>query len=329
MPHSQEGEKDEEGRILGAYFDRLELTSQAADHAALSAPPKLLHRSATLLYKQAAIYAREGDLQTAYTLYLRFCKLTMHTPNNMMDKQMTRRAIEELERIKPVLIEAVKLEYRRRKRSEVEDTKRKLAELRSSPALNAVKEEVKEEEVYLGMRKVRIPLSLIESFRSLAQANTANRLETCAVLAGTLARNQLNITSLILPKQHATCDTCTMTHEEELLTVQDAHDLLVLGWIHTHPTQGLFLSSVDLHTHYGFQVLIPEAVAIVLAPTARRADQRDWGVFRIINMGVVGKCTRTGFHPHALPDDQIYQDIHNDVEWATNDTEVKIFDLRK
>lgn len=43
-------------------------------------------------------------------------------------------------------------------------------------------------------------------------------------------------------------------------------DLLVLGWIHTHPTQTCFMSSRDLHTQSGYQVMMPESVAIVCAP---------------------------------------------------------------
>jgi len=34
----------------------------------------------------------------------------------------------------------------------------------------------------------------------------------------------------------------------------------------THPTQTAFLSSVDLHTHSSYQLMLPEAIAIVCAP---------------------------------------------------------------
>ena len=37
---------------------------------------------------------------------------------------------------------------------------------------------------------------------------------------------------------------------------QDRHSLLILGWIHTHPTQTVFMSSVDLHTHCSYQVWV-------------------------------------------------------------------------
>lgn len=34
----------------------------------------------------------------------------------------------------------------------------------------------------------------------------------------------------------------------------------------THPTQTAFLSSVDLHTHCSYQMMLPEAIAIVCSP---------------------------------------------------------------
>ncbi|KAF9587059.1 hypothetical protein IFM89_039745 [Coptis chinensis] len=34
----------------------------------------------------------------------------------------------------------------------------------------------------------------------------------------------------------------------------------------THPSQSCFMSSIDLHTHYSYQIMLPEAVAIVMAP---------------------------------------------------------------
>lgn len=34
----------------------------------------------------------------------------------------------------------------------------------------------------------------------------------------------------------------------------------------THPTQTAFLSSVDLHTHCSYQMMMPEAIAIVCSP---------------------------------------------------------------
>ena len=37
-------------------------------------------------------------------------------------------------------------------------------------------------------------------------------------------------------------------NEEEVFEVQFSQELYPMGWIHTHPTQTCFLSSVDVHT---------------------------------------------------------------------------------
>jgi STAM-binding protein len=75
------------------------------------------------------------------------------------------------------------------------------------------------------------------------------------------------------------------------------HDLLMLGWIHTHPRQSLFCSSLDLHTHHGYQLMLREAIAVVMAP----AQAPNYGIFRIIEpegMAHLGRCTERGFHRH-------------------------------
>lgn len=45
-----------------------------------------------------------------------------------------------------------------------------------------------------------------------------------------------------------------MLNEEELFDYQYERGLMPLGWIHTHPTQTCFLSSIDVHTQCGYQV---------------------------------------------------------------------------
>ncbi|CAG2057410.1 unnamed protein product [Timema podura] len=87
------------------------------------------------------------------------------------------------------------------------------------------------------------------------------------------SRNVLTITHLVLSKQSGTSDSCITTNEVEVDQFQRDHDLVTIGWIHTHPSQTAFLSSVDLHTHYSYQCLMSEAVAIVCAPT-----YNDWRI---------------------------------------------------
>ena len=117
------------------------------------------------------------------------------------------------------------------------------------------------------LRHLFIPPGLRESFLRIAAPNTRNNIETCGILCGTLISNALFVSRLVIPEQEGTSDTCEMTNEGALFEYCDKEDLMVLGWIHTHPTQSCFMSSRDLHTHCGFQVMMPEAIAIVCAPS--------------------------------------------------------------
>lgn len=117
------------------------------------------------------------------------------------------------------------------------------------------------------LRTVWLPPTLRERFLSIAAPNTRANLETCGILCGTLISNALFISRLVIPEQESTSDTCETINEGALFDYCDSEDLMVLGWIHTHPTQTCFMSSRDLHTHCGYQVMMPEAIAIVCAPS--------------------------------------------------------------
>ncbi|KAL8907475.1 MAG: hypothetical protein Q9207_001379 [Kuettlingeria erythrocarpa] len=155
------------------------------------------------------------------------------------------------------------------------------------------------------LRTVWLPPDLRHRFLSIALPNTKSNLETCGILCGTLISNALFVSKLVIPEQESTSDTCEMLNESDFFDYVDGEDLMVLGWIHTHPTQTCFMSSRDLHTHCGYQVMMPESFAIVCAPS-----RGDWGAFRLTDppgMKVVLNCTQSGlFHPH--PESNIYTD---------------------
>jgi STAM-binding protein len=158
------------------------------------------------------------------------------------------------------------------------------------------------------LRLVTVPVCIVEVFMKIAAANTDKNVETCGVLGGTLHQNTFKVTHLIIPKQHGTSDTVSMIKEEEVAEVAIRSDLMTLGWIHTHPTQSCFMSSVDQHTQFPFQALMAEAVAIVVAP--RR--QPNYGVFRLTDppgMASVGRCGLAGFHAH--PDNMYRELVHS------------------
>uniref|UniRef100_A0A3Q1HPF1 MPN domain-containing protein n=1 Tax=Anabas testudineus TaxID=64144 RepID=A0A3Q1HPF1_ANATE len=146
------------------------------------------------------------------------------------------------------------------------------------------------------LRQLAVPAELCRNFLRLAEANTSRSVETCGILCGKLTRNAFTVTHVIIPKQCGGPDYCDTENEEELFLIQDQYDLITLGWIHTHPTQTAFLSSVDLHTHCSYQMMLPEAIAIVCSPKFN-----EIGYFRLTDRGTdeISTCKQKGFHPHS------------------------------
>ena len=176
------------------------------------------------------------------------------------------------------------------------------------------------------LRTVFLPPKLRHQFLSIAETNTRANRETCGILCGTLISNALFISKLVIPEQESTSDTCEMVNESALFDYVDGEDLMVLGWIHTHPTQTCFMSSRDLHTHGGYQVMMPESIAIVCAPS-----KNEWGVFRLTDppgMKTVLNCTQTGlFHPHS--EQNVYTDaLRPGHVFETRDLDFDVVDLR-
>lgn len=116
------------------------------------------------------------------------------------------------------------------------------------------------------IRPVFLPDRLRDDFQRIAAQNTRKGLEMCGILCGTSVNNALFVSCLVIPKQTCTTDTCETDNEEDVIEFCMREDLMVFGWIHTHPTQTCFMSSRDLHTQSGYQVMMPESIAIVCAP---------------------------------------------------------------
>ncbi|XP_030474582.2 AMSH-like ubiquitin thioesterase 3 isoform X1 [Syzygium oleosum] len=175
---------------------------------------------------------------------------------------------------------------------------------------------------------LHVPVNMMQDFLRLAQKNTTKNLETCGVLAGSLKNRVFHITTLIIPKQESTSDMCQTLNEEEIFEVQDRLSLFPLGWIHTHPSQTCFMSSVDLHTHYSYQIMLPEAIAIVMAPTDTSSPH---GIFHLSDPGgvnVIRNCQERGFHPHEEPSDSspIYE--HCSHVYMNSKSKFEVVDLR-
>lgn len=173
------------------------------------------------------------------------------------------------------------------------------------------------------LRTVSVPKSLMTSFLQLAQSNTDRNVETCGIIAGKFSQNRFTVTHLLIPKQSGTSDSCTTVNEEELFAYQDLHDLITLGWIHTHPSQTAFMSSVDLHTHCSYQLMMPEAIAIVCSPKYQQT-----GIYSLTQgygVDYIGNCREPGFHPHPNEPPLFEESTHVQVQ---ENATVVVEDLR-
>ncbi|KAL0490097.1 STAM-binding protein [Acrasis kona] len=127
------------------------------------------------------------------------------------------------------------------------------------------------------LRPVRIDSSLVDSFIKIGQDHFRNDIEFCATICGTLKNGIFDCTHMLIPRQEGTENSCCALNELDMFDYQYKNNLITIGWIHSHPTQTAFLSSVDLRTHFGYQSSLNEAVAIVCAPK----HVPKLGVFRI------------------------------------------------
>lgn len=140
------------------------------------------------------------------------------------------------------------------------------------------------------------------------------------------------VTHLTIPSQSATADSCTTEREEDVLAFQEANGLISVGWVHTHPSQSCFMSSLDLHTHASYQITLPEAIAIVCAPN----HDPSFGLFRLTDppgLQTIVNCREPGlFHPHVKGDGSNIPALYTDA-WGhvTLDPKrhLEIVDLRK
>ncbi|KAH8101729.1 hypothetical protein BXZ70DRAFT_931678 [Cristinia sonorae] len=175
------------------------------------------------------------------------------------------------------------------------------------------------------LKTVRLPRECLQKFVSIARVNTLQNKETCGLLLGKDKGNKYIVSTLLIPKQRATSDTCSMDEEELVLQFTEERHLITLGWIHTHPTQSCFMSSVDLHTHSGFQRMLPESFAVVCAPQSKPM----FGIFRLTDPGglqTILECNaKEAFHPH--PPVPIYTDCDSS-HVQLKDIPIEIVDLR-
>lgn len=85
--------------------------------------------------------------------------------------------------------------------------------------------------VVVELKNVSVPRDCLPKFLSIAALNTARNRETCGLLLGKDKGNKFAVTTLLIPKQHSTSDTCTMDEEELVMQFTEERSLITLGWV--------------------------------------------------------------------------------------------------
>ena len=173
-----------------------------------------------------------------------------------------------------------------------------------------------------GLRPVRLPPAMISEFLGRAEANSARDVETCGWIAGSLVAGKYVATALVLAKQEGTANSCTTLDEVEVLEFLSKEELVILGWIHTHPSQTAFLSSVDLHMQCSYQSMLPEAIAVVCS--IKYADTQIFRLTTPRGLQTISACTQSGFHPHDEPREELFEVCSHvlpdpSVQWVCRD----------
>jgi len=275
----------------------------------------MCYKSAYQLLAQANNYRDSGDLEKAFIFYHRFIKFILQVINRPDSKEKLEELREEykrkasnilnyLEELTPILKEKY--------------NKKGLKKLPSYDTLT---------NLTLEKKSINIPKSLKDEFLDHCKENSSRNIETMGILSGVLFENIFLINYLIIPNQIGKSDTCESIDEEGILKVHMDNEIIMLGWIHTHPhPHSLFMSSIDVHTQFSYQMLLPEAIAIVIS---LKNNEINMGTFQLADDDAIkylSKCDLSGFHSHEDCGVELYHDADH-IKFV-DDLELNFIDLR-
>ena len=115
--------------------------------------------------------------------------------------------------------------------------------------------------------KMNIKISdstICKAIRHTSEVST----ESGGILVGKMKEGELLINGLETGQQSATPVHVTL-HDEFLVDIATKYaerDEKIVGWYHSHPNMGTFMSGTDIDTQRRYQALFPNAVALVIDP---------------------------------------------------------------
>jgi len=140
---------------------------------------------------------------------------------------------------------------------------------------------------------IRIPKIIYEKFLRFALEN-ANPLnprdwkECIGLVLGRITEDEILVTDIV-PIGSGTAVFVDITDYEKVFSLISPsridHGEVIVGWAHTHPGLGLFLSGTDIRTQQMYQQMHPKAFALVLDPMKISPDFSGFNIYRLNEFG--------------------------------------------
>lgn len=132
--------------------------------------------------------------------------------------------------------------------------------------------------------------------------------EAAGFLVGKTAQDLLIIYDSITGPQegsrtHVELSAESQAHAREKLKAEDLNSYVV-GWYHSHPGLGVFMSGTDIQTQQNYQYLFPDSVALVIDPAqfqrTKKFSDLEYTVFQVDNWKANKLDTQIALDPSEL-----------------------------
>ncbi|MCS7145940.1 MAG: hypothetical protein RMJ28_02680 [Nitrososphaerota archaeon] len=120
------------------------------------------------------------------------------------------------------------------------------------------------------------------------------KVEVAGLLIGVEDGGVVEIWDAVTGTQTGSSGFVVLSEEVMAKVAEFLHDnkipLYIVGWYHSHPSLGLFLSPIDIRTQITYQALYPNAVALVIDPSRYTGSKRiSDSLFKVFRIGANGE----------------------------------------
>jgi proteasome lid subunit RPN8/RPN11 len=170
--------------------------------------------------------------------------------------------------------------------------------------------------------RLRIDSEVVRQIRK--HARSESKTEVCGVLLGSDAGNNVEVSNCIAgvnAAQGGAHVTFTQETWEHIYKIKDKEypDHRIVGWYHSHPGFGIFLSEHDTFIHENF-FSSPGQVAWVYDPLSDEEGCFGWQGGRIVRLGQIDVLDKSKGEPRPEGDSTASTDSEN---WSDGEAEVQ------